>query len=162
MVSTTVPTLISSPSSSATSVRTLVRRRNVPFVLPRSSSVTRRVVLSTRMAACRRETPGASSQTLQRGSRPMTFSPSESEDVRPAQATQHEFGLLPVVADGSPDFAHQNVEIGVGNVGIRPDSRVQRLLLDDLRPALDQRAEQVERLRGEMDLCARAQKLAGF
>ncbi len=71
-----------------------------------------------------------------------------------------EFGLLAVVPDGAPDFANQDIEIGVDDIGIRPDSRVQRLLLNDLRPALDQRAEQVEGLRGEVDLCARAQELA--
>jgi hypothetical protein len=58
-----------------------------------------------------------------------------------------EFGLLAVVADGAPDFADQDVQIGVDDVSIRPDSRVQRLFLDDLRPALYQRAEQVEGLR---------------
>ncbi len=71
-----------------------------------------------------------------------------------------EFGLLAFVPDGAPDFADQDVEIGVDDIGIRPDSCVQRLLLNDLRPALYQRAEQVEGLRGEMDLCARAQELA--
>ena len=71
-----------------------------------------------------------------------------------------EFGLLPVVvADRAPDFADQDVEIGVDDVGIRPDSGVQFLLVDDLWPALNQCPQQVERFRRQMDLCVRAQKL---
>ena len=70
--------------------------------------------------------------------------------------------LLWTVPDGAPDFTHQDIEVGINHIGLRPDPRVQVLFLDNLGPAFNQRTEQVERLRRQVNLCPLAQKLPCF
>jgi Tol biopolymer transport system component len=72
----TVPTRMSSPG--AISIASITRRvpTNVPFLLPRSSSVTVAPVMT--MRAWRRDTSGAWRTIASCGSRPMMFSPARS------------------------------------------------------------------------------------
>jgi len=64
------------PSATSTTPRTGAPSTKVPFVLPRSSSRTVSPPCATSIRACRRETPGASTQTAHAGSRPTMLSPS--------------------------------------------------------------------------------------
>jgi hypothetical protein len=162
---------MTSPSVKGSRAPTGERRRKVPFVLFRSPSEAVRAALSIWIRACWRETPLASSQTLHCGSRPMMLSPSDSGNVWFLHTSQQRVVRARAVAAGSntvhgpdesrtlrfvlhrfPDFADQHVQIRIADVGIGPDSCVQLGLSEDLRPPFEQNPEQVEGLRGKVDL----------
>ena len=56
------------------------------------------------------------------------------------------------VGDGATNLANEDIQVRFDDVGVRPDSRQQGGLLDDVGPAFEQGAQEVERLRGQRDL----------
>ena len=70
--------------------------------------------------------------------------------------------MLRRVRNRPPDFANQDVQIRIDDIGVGPDARVQLALVDDFRPALEQDAQQVERFRGKVDLALVVEQLPGL
>jgi hypothetical protein len=66
-----------------------------------------------------------------------------------------------VVGKGAPDFSDQNIQIRFHDVTVRPDFPEEIVFGDDVRPAFEQEAEQVERFRRKMNFLAVFQKLSG-
>ena len=71
-----------------------------------------------------------------------------------------EFLLSRAVAERPPNFTDEDVEIRIHDVGIRPDSCLEPGLVEDLWPALDEGAEQVERLGRQVNVRGAAKELA--
>ena len=59
-----------------------------------------------------------------------------------------------IVAKGATDFANDDVEVGLDDVGIAPDGSQQFGLRNHIRPPDQQRAQQVERLWRKTDIFA--------
>jgi hypothetical protein len=71
-----------------------------------------------------------------------------------------EFRVQPGVLERAPDLRDQHIQVRVHDVGIRPDPSMEVGFVQHPRPMLDQRSQQIERLRGQADLAAAAmQKL---
>jgi hypothetical protein len=66
-----------------------------------------------------------------------------------------------VVGEGAPDFADKNIQIRFHDVTVGPDFPEEIVFGDDVRPAYEQEAQQVERFRGKMDFLPVFQKLSG-
>lgn len=75
-----------------------------------------------------------------------------AECVSDAMHRSDETRLADVIVDRLPDFPDQHIESGVDDERVRPDARMQHTLVEHLRPMLNQEAEQVERLRGQVDV----------
>ena len=69
---------------------------------------------------------------------------------------------LRVVGKGAPDFSDKNIQIRFHDVTVGPDFLEEIVFGDDVRPACEQEAQQVERFRGKMDLLPVFQKLSGI
>jgi len=68
---------------------------------------------------------------------------------------------LPVVAQRLPDFSNHHIEIGLDDERIRPDGGQQVVLRQHVRPARQERTQQVERLGREPDIAAGPGQLPG-
>jgi hypothetical protein len=68
---------------------------------------------------------------------------------------------LRVVGKGSPDFSDQNIQIRFHDVTVGPDLSEEIVFGDDVRPAGEQEAQQVERFGRKMNLLPVFQKLSG-
>jgi hypothetical protein len=66
-----------------------------------------------------------------------------------------------VVGEGAPDFSDQNIQIRFHDVTVRPECPEEIVFTDDVRPACEQEAQQVERFRGKMNFLPVFQKLSG-
>ena len=83
-----------------------------------------------------------------------------TERISNAVDRSDELRVLRAVADRAPNFADEDVQIRIHHIRVRPDSCVQVGLFHHLRPALNQAAQQVERLRRQVDFASGAQQLA--
>jgi hypothetical protein len=97
----TEPNRMVSPSANVVTDSTRRLPINVPFLLPRSSSVARVPVI--RMRACRRETRGESTNNSNSGSRPSTCSPSRNANRRPSHTSRKRSDLLVRPIAAPPD-----------------------------------------------------------
>ena len=66
-----------------------------------------------------------------------------------------------MVGKSAPDFSDQNIQIRFHDVTVGPDFPEEIVFGDDVRPARQQEAKQVERFRGQMDFLRVFQKLSG-
>jgi hypothetical protein len=89
------------------------------------------------------------------------FSGASAECESDSVHRSNESRSLRVVGKGAPDFSDQNIQIRFDNVTAGPDLPEEIVFGDDVRPACEQEAQHVERLRRKMNFLPVFQKLSG-
>jgi hypothetical protein len=91
----------------------------------------------------------------------LDFSGAPAECESDSVYRPNESRSLRVVGKCAPDFSDQNIQIRFHDVTVGPDFPEEIVFGDDVRPACEQEAQQVERFRGKMNFLPVFQKLSG-